>query len=128
MKTLASTLTLIFIAAAGAVHGEELEPMQGKSLSLGPLTGVAYYVSTEGGYKIVATFAAGETATPMRVTATLLAGQTLEISVPNGVGENATALQIARVGDSMTVTGADQGDLGLAAPADHRLAGSPSAP
>jgi hypothetical protein len=128
MKTLASTLTLIFIVAAGAVHGEELEQMQGKSFSLGPLTGVAYYVRTEAGYKVIATLAAGETGTPMRVAATLLAGQTLEISVPNGVGEAATALQIARVGDSLTVTGADQGDFPPVRPAVHKLARSPSAP
>ncbi len=42
MKMLASTLTLIFISAAATVHGGEFVPLLGKSLSLSPLTSVAY--------------------------------------------------------------------------------------
>jgi hypothetical protein len=101
-------LALALVLAAGAAHGEELQPLQGRSLSIGPLTGVAYYVRTAAGYEVVATVAAGEAGTPVRVSVTLLTGQELEISVPNGVGEEATALRIARVADTLTVEGPDE--------------------
>ena len=106
MKSLVSTLALALVLAAGAAHGEELQPLEGRSLSLGPLTGVAYYVRTEAGYEVVATLAAGEAGTPVRVSVTLLTGQELEISVPNGVGEEATALRFTRIGDMLTMESA----------------------
>ena len=40
---------------------------------------------------------------PVRVSVTLLTGQELEISVPNGVGEEATALRFTRIGDMLTM-------------------------
>ena len=76
---------------------EEVLPGEGKSLLLNDLTGVVYYTVTDTGYRVVATFA------PLRVTATLTDGQSVEISVPNAVGKLPTAMLIARTGDVLTL-------------------------
>jgi hypothetical protein len=46
----ASVLTL-----AGAAHASELPPLEGRSLDLGSVSGVAYYTVEENGFRIVAT-------------------------------------------------------------------------
>ena len=76
---------------------EEVLPGEGKSLLLNDLTGVVYYTISDAGYVVVATFA------PLRVTATLRPGQSMEISVPNALGEAPTAMLIARNGDVLTL-------------------------
>ena len=76
---------------------EEVHPGEGKSVLLNDLTGVVYYTVTDTGYRVVATFA------PLRVTATLTPGQSMEISVPNALGKAPTAMLIARTGNMLTL-------------------------
>ena len=82
----------------------EMRPMQATSISLGEVTGVAYYAETADGYQVVATLAAGENGTPMRFVTTLAAGQRMMVSVPQGADQAPLELEFARLGDSLSVS------------------------
>jgi hypothetical protein len=90
---------------AGAAHAGEILPMQATSISLGAVTGVVYYTVANDEYRIVATLAAGEGGTPMRVVTTLVNGQRMVVSVPRAVDQQAMELEFARLGDSVYVSG-----------------------
>jgi hypothetical protein len=106
--TLAASGCLALLAAclAGAAQAEELQPVQGRSIALGPVNGVAYYTNDEVGSHLVATLSSGEGATPIRVVATLVAGQSVTLSVPRGVGEPAIEVTFNRQGDRVFVSDA----------------------
>ena len=94
------------IAAAltcGVAVAEELRPIQAKSISLGDVSGVAYYTVEENGFAVVATLASGETATPVRFIATLLPSQKAVVSVPREIGQTALTVEFIRDGDRMIV-------------------------
>jgi hypothetical protein len=83
----------------------ELPPGRGASLQLGDVSGVAYYTAEpDGGYRVVATLAAGESTTPVRFITVLQPGQKSIVSVPGAGAERETAVEIARVGDKVHVT------------------------
>lgn len=98
------TALLATLVLGGATHAEELEPLRGKSIELGAAAGVAYYTVGEGGYRVVATLAAGEAATPVRFIATLSPGQSVVLSVPQASNEAAREVEIKRTGDAITVS------------------------
>jgi hypothetical protein len=79
----ASVLTL-----AGAAHASELPPLEGRSLDLGSVSGVAYYTVEENGFRIVATLAQGEAGTPVRFVTLLAPGQSVTLS---SAGEEGSA-------------------------------------
>jgi hypothetical protein len=87
----------------GVAVAEELRPIQAKSISLGDVSGVAYYTVEENGFAVVATLASGETATPIRFIATLLPSQKAVISVPREIGQTALTVEFIRDGDRMIV-------------------------
>ena len=91
---------------AGAASAGELRPNQGAGLTLGEVSGVAYYTEESDGYRVVATLAAGEGGTPMRFTTTLALGQKAVLSVPGRPGSAGVAVEIRRVGDRVLVTDA----------------------
>jgi hypothetical protein len=95
---------LLAIVAATAAQAEELSPMQAKMITLGDVTGVAYYTVDSDGFRVVATLAAGENGMPMRFIATLASGQKVIVSVPQAADEAPMELQIARLGDAVIVT------------------------
>lgn len=99
------TALLATLALGGATHAEELQALRGKSIELGATTGVAYYTVDEGGYRVVATLAAGEAATPVRFIATLSPGQSVVLSVPQAANETAREVEIKRTGDVIEVSG-----------------------
>ena len=99
-----TTALLATLALAGATHAEELEPLRGKSIELGAATGVTYYTVGEDGFRVVATLAAGEAATPVRLIATLSSGQSVVLSVPQALNETARQVEIKRTGDAITVS------------------------
>jgi hypothetical protein len=92
------------LALCGFAQAVEMHPMQATSLSLGSVTGVAYYSVAGDAFQVVATLASSEEGTPMRFVATLNDGQKMLVSVPQDVGEAAIELEFARVGDSLSVT------------------------
>lgn len=91
------------IGALSSVPGkaEELRPFQGGTVQLGPVNGTVYYTESDGGYRVLATFSEGPESTPLRLTATLLPGQSVSVSVPGRAGTPPAEVQFRRVGDHL---------------------------
>jgi hypothetical protein len=99
-KLLAAVLTL---ASLGAAHADGLRPIEGKSIDLGEVSGVAYYTIESDGFHVVTTLAQGEAGTPVRVVSVLAPGQRVVFSTPHQAG----ALEISRKDDSVLVRNAN---------------------
>jgi hypothetical protein len=97
---LASVFTL---ASIGAAHADELRPIEGRSIDLGEVSGVAYYTVERDGFRVVATLAQGETGTPVQFEAVLAPGQSVVLSTPREVGVVPSAVQITRQNDQVLV-------------------------
>jgi len=93
---LAAAFTL---ASLGAAHAGGLRPIEGLSVHLGDVSGVAYYTVEPDGFRVVTTLAQGETGTPVRFVSVLARGQRVVLSTPH----QANALEITRNGDSLVV-------------------------
>jgi hypothetical protein len=93
---LAAAFTLASLAAA---HANGLQPLQGQSVNLGDLSGVAYYTAEPDGFRVVATLAQGEAGTPIRFVSVLARGQRVVLSTPH----QASVLEISRNGDSLVM-------------------------
>jgi hypothetical protein len=87
------------IASLTAARAEGLRPIEGRSIDLGEISGIAYYTVERDGFHVVATLAQGEAGTPIRVVSVLVPGQRVVLSTPQQVG----AIEISRKGDSVLV-------------------------
>jgi len=87
------------VASLGAARADGLRPIQGESVHLGEISGIAYYTVERDGFHVVATLAQGEAGTPIRVVSVLAPGQRLVLSTPQQAG----AIEISRQGDSVLV-------------------------
>ena len=101
----------IVLAATASLpaRAAELRPMQGMSLQLGELHGIAYYTVEDAGYGVVATLA-GQDGTPVRIESTLLPGQKVVVSIPGHRGSQGQAVELARQGHRMLVATTPPGD------------------
>ena len=100
-----SIRTILFVAAFGVAsvvtaHADGLRPLEGKSIDLGGISGVAYYTIQRDGFHVVATLAQGEAGTPIRVVSVLAPGQRVVLSTP----QQANSIEISRQGDSVLVS------------------------
>jgi hypothetical protein len=104
-------LAAIVLAATASLpaRAAELRPMQGMSLQLGELHGIAYYTVEDAGYSVVATLA-GQDGTPVRFESTLLPGQTVVVSIPGHRGSQGQTVEFARQGHRMLVETIPPGD------------------
>jgi hypothetical protein len=93
---LAAAFTL---ASLGAAHAGDLRPIEGLSVNLGDVSGVAYYTVEPDGFRVVTTLAQGAAGTPIRLVSVLAPGQRVVLSTPRQAG----ALEISRNGDSLVV-------------------------
>jgi hypothetical protein len=91
------------LAFASLAQAAEMRPMEATSISLGEVTGVAFYTETADGFQVVATLAAGEEGTPMRFVTTLAEGQKMTVSVPQAADEAPVEVVFARFGNSISV-------------------------
>lgn len=87
------------LASLGTAHANDLRPIEGKSIDLGEVSGVAYYTVEPDGFHVVTTLAQGAAGTPVRVVSVLAPGQSVVLSTPHRAG----ALEITRKGDSLLV-------------------------
>ena len=87
------------IAPLAAARADGLRPMEGKSIDLGEISGVAYYTVERDGFHVVATLAQGQAGAPIRVVSVLAPGQRVVLSTP----QQADAIEISRKGDSVLV-------------------------
>lgn len=104
-------LAAIVLAATASLpaRAAELRPMQGMSLQLGELHGIAYYTMEDAGYSVVATLA-GQDGRPVRFESTLLPGQKVVVSIPRHRGSQGQAVELARQGHRMLVATTPPGD------------------
>jgi hypothetical protein len=93
---LAAAFTL---ASLGAAHANGLPPIEGRSIDLGDVSGVAYYTVEPDGFRVVTTLAQGEAGTPIRFVSVLAPGQRVVLSTPHQAG----AVEISRNGDNLLV-------------------------
>jgi len=93
----------IGIAALAPARADGLRPMEGKSIDLGGISGIAYYTVERDGLRVVATLAQGEAGTPIRVVSVLAPGQRVVLSTPH----QASAIEISRLGNSVRVSKAN---------------------
>ena len=91
------------IAALAPARADDLRPMEGKSIHLGEISGIAYYTVERDGLRVVATVAQGEVGTPIRVVSVLAPGQRVILSTPH----QASAIEIRRKGNSVRVSKAN---------------------
>lgn len=89
----------ILILGTAAAQAQELAPMEGRSVTLGALQGIAYYTTQPEGDRVVATLADPDKGTPFQVIATLAPNQRLELSVPRAAGQPAIAVVFERRGE-----------------------------
>lgn len=97
---LAAALGLASIAPAAA---EGFKPTQALAIDLGAVSGIAYYTVERDGFRIVATLAQDEDATPVRFEAVLVPGQSVTLSTPRGAGAAPEAVEISRQADVVLV-------------------------
>jgi hypothetical protein len=67
-------LAVLTFASLGAAHTKALRPIEGQSINLGDVSGVAYYTVEPDGFRVVTTLAQGEAGTPIRFVAVLAPG------------------------------------------------------
>jgi len=99
-----SIRNMLFAAAFGiaylaAARADGLRPMEGKSIDLGDISGIAYYTVERDGFHVVATLAQGEAGIPIRVVSVLAPGQHVVLSTPQQAG----AFEISRKGETVLV-------------------------
>jgi hypothetical protein len=88
------------------LHAGELPEMAGGSIDLGDFHGIVYFTEEPDGYRVVTTIAQDAGAgLPLRFVATLAEDQSISLSVPGALGEPRQALDIARSGDGLVLTG-----------------------
>jgi hypothetical protein len=97
---LAATSALAFV---GAAHADSLRPIEGRSIHLGEVSGIAYFTVERDGFRVVATLAQGENGTPVRVEAVLTSGQSVVLSTPREAGAAPDAVEISRQDDRVLV-------------------------
>jgi hypothetical protein len=102
------SISLAAVAAVSvvwSVQAETLEPIQGKSIDLGTLTGITYYTVEPEGFRVVATLLPRGTDVPVRFVATLAPGQSVTLSTPRDVGEPPVQVRLIRQGEQLFVDG-----------------------
>ena len=97
---LAATFALAF---TGAAHAGDFPPLEAKSINLGGVSGVAYYIVERDGFRVVAILAEGETGTPVRFETLLAPGQSVVLSTPRDEGPAGRAIEISRRYDQVLV-------------------------
>ena len=91
------------LSLLSAAQADELKPIQGQSINLGNLSGVAYYTVEHDGFHVVTTLAQGEAGTPVRFEAILAPGQRVVLSTPRELRRPAGKVEISRQDDRVLV-------------------------
>ncbi|WP_019903743.1 hypothetical protein [Methylobacterium sp. 77] len=104
IRTFIAAAVLTAGALTGTASAETIKPLDGGSVSLGELSGVAYYTAEPKGYRVVVTLARTETGRAVRFETILGSGQSVTLSTPQELGATADAIEISRTGDTVAVS------------------------
>ena len=96
-------LAAAFALSIGVAHADGLQPIEGQSIHLGEVSGVAYYTVERDGFRVVTTLAHGEGGTPVRLVAILAPGQSVVLSAPRDAGTASATVEITRQADTVLV-------------------------
>jgi hypothetical protein len=91
------------LTVAGAAQADGLQPVEGRSIDLGDVSGIAYYTVEPDGFRVVATVAQGEAGTPVRLEAVLAPNQSVVLSSPRVGSVAPNSIEISRRGDQVLV-------------------------
>ncbi len=94
----------LLAAGLGPATAAEIGAGAGRSIDLGTLAGVAYYIPEARGYRVVVTLAPRAAAPAVRFETVLAPDQSVTLSTPRALGDATDAIEIARVGDSVRVS------------------------
>lgn len=103
-RTITLAAATILTGLVGTARAETIKPLDGGSVRLGDLAGVAYYTAEPKGYRVVVTLARTETARAIRFETVLASGQSVTLSSPRELGAEAEAVEISRTGDTVSVS------------------------
>lgn len=103
IRNLITIATLTTTLLTGQASAETLSPLGAGSVSLGDLSGVAYYTAEPKGYRVVVTLARTETSRAVRFETILASGQSVTLSTPQELGTTADSIEITRSGDTVAV-------------------------
>ncbi|MBO1020559.1 hypothetical protein IPV08_11315 [Methylobacterium sp. SD274] len=103
-RNLITSAALTSALLAGQASAETIRPLGGGSVSLGDLSGVAYYTTEPKGYRVVVTLARTETSRAVRFETILASGQSVTLSTPQELGATADSIEITRSGDTVAVS------------------------
>ena len=101
-RVVLAAVVLVATVASWAARAKELGPLEAQSLQLGEMNGVAYYTVQGPSYRVVATLAS-EGGTPVRFEGSLLPGQKLVVSIPDGARAKAQTIALLRQGNRLLV-------------------------
>lgn len=96
-------LAIVLALSPLVAQAGEMKANRAHSIELAGVHGVAYYTVEGEQYHIVALLAAGEGATPVRVSTDLASGQRITVAVPGPLGTRSTTIEITRLGDIIAV-------------------------
>jgi hypothetical protein len=94
------------LSVAGPSRTAGLEPVRGRTIDLGALSGVAYYTVERDGFHVGATLARRDAA-PVRLEAVLAPGQGVVLSAPREAGAPSDVLEISRRSGTLLVRKAE---------------------
>ncbi len=114
-KTLGLLAATAALVVAASAHADGVKPIEGKSFTLGAVSGVVYYTEGVAGYQVVATMTDAADGTVVRFVATLAPEQSVTLSTPRGAGEPAIEVRFVRHGETLFVDGDGQTARGAAA-------------
>lgn len=94
---------ILALASIARAHADELQPLEGRSLVLGDVSGVVYYTIENNDLRVVATFAAPDSGPVMRFQTVLAPGQSIMVLVPSAVDVSPYSVEFIRQGDHLLV-------------------------
>ncbi|GJE19560.1 hypothetical protein [Methylobacterium marchantiae] len=103
VRSFITAAALTVVTLTGTASAETIKPLDGGSVSLGELSGVAYYTAEPKGYRVVVTLARTERGRAVRFETVLASGQSVTLSTPQEFGATADAIEITRTGDTVAV-------------------------
>jgi len=91
------------VATLSAAHSEDFPASHARTVDLGTVKGVAYYVQDQDGYRVVTTLSQGDGYSAVRFVATLKPEQKVTITVPGPINGREATVEIVRHGDKVMI-------------------------
>ena len=105
------TALIAFLGAmtfAAPTLADDLAANKGRMISLGDMSGSAYYTVEDRDFRVVTTVTNENLATPLRMTTYLADGEQVTLEIPAVQGQNAEKMLLERAGDHLYIhSGAD---------------------